>query len=136
MPIFLEAYISSLVDLYFESIPGVIQVIIKFDKRCFLFDGISTKDTRCSDLFPLLQARLGFKIPGHARLMENGRIKPPHFENGRDTRTGASGNESRDQVLFCCSLFCAQAGLMDSCTLEVFLCNPAGARIGARTRAP
>ena len=25
---------------------------------------------------------------------------------------------------------------MDSCTLEVFLCNPAGARIGARTRAP
>jgi hypothetical protein len=74
MPIFLEAYISSLVDLYSESIPGVIQVIIKFDKRCFLFDGISTKDTRCSDLFPLLQERLGFKIPGHARLMENGRI--------------------------------------------------------------
>jgi hypothetical protein len=24
---------------------------------------------------------------------------------------------------------------MDSCTLEVFLCNPAGAQVGARTRA-
>ncbi len=74
MPIFLEAYISSLVDLYSESIPGAIQVVIRFDKRCFLFDGISTKDTKCSDLFPLLPARIGFKIPGHARLMENGRI--------------------------------------------------------------
>ena len=72
MPIFLGAYISSFVDLYSESSPGVIQVIIKYDKRCFLFDEISTKDTRCSDLFPPVQARLGF--PGHARLIENGRI--------------------------------------------------------------
>jgi hypothetical protein len=72
MLIFLDAFSPSFVDLYAESIPGVIQVIIKDDKRCFLFDEISTKDTRCSDLFPLVQARLGF--PGHARLMENGRI--------------------------------------------------------------
>jgi hypothetical protein len=74
MTIFLEAFSSSFVDLYSESIPGVIQVIIKFDKRCFLFDRISTKDTRCSDLFPLLPARIGSEIPEHARLMENGRI--------------------------------------------------------------
>jgi hypothetical protein len=74
MTIFLEAFSSSLVDLYSESIPGVIQVIIKYDKRCFLFEEISTKDTRCSDLFPLLQSRLGSEIPEHARLMENWRI--------------------------------------------------------------
>ncbi len=74
MLIFLGAFSPSFVDLCSESIPGVIQVIIKYNKRCFLFDEISTNDTRCSDLFPLLQARLGFKIPGHARLMENGRI--------------------------------------------------------------
>jgi len=49
------------------------QVTIKCDKRIFVFDWIS-RNTQCSDLLSMLEVRLAVKIPGNARLMENGRV--------------------------------------------------------------
>jgi len=87
-----------------------IQVIIKFNMRSFLFDEISANETRYCDLLRLLKARLGSEILDHARLMDNGRI----------LRMGET---------------LEQAGVMGCCILEVFLCNPGGAKLRSRTHA-
>jgi hypothetical protein len=51
----------------------MIQVVIKCDKKVFVFEGIS-RTAQCSDLLSHLGALLGpgVKIPGNASLMENG----------------------------------------------------------------
>ena len=63
-------------DMFLTLLTGfqdVMQVTVKYDKQFFVVDSIS-KSARCSDLLPLLKARLGTKIPGSARLMKNGRF--------------------------------------------------------------
>ena len=56
--------------LVFED---MIQATVKCDKRVVVFNGAS-KDARCSALLSMLEVQLGVKIPGHARLIENGRF--------------------------------------------------------------
>ena len=60
-------------DMFWTGFQDVMQVTVKYDEQFFVFDSVS-KSARCSELFSLLNARLGTKIPGSARLMKNGRF--------------------------------------------------------------
>jgi len=56
---------------------NAIHVTIKYGEKYLAFDSIS-RNAQCSDLIPLLQLRLGSKIPRNARLMVNGRFLIMH----------------------------------------------------------
>ena len=69
----------SIIDLLYADLRFVdaIHVTIKYGEKYLAFDSIS-RNAQCSDLMPLLQLRLGSKIPRNARLMVNGRFLIMH----------------------------------------------------------
>jgi len=69
----------SIIDLLYADLRFVdaIPVTIKYGEKYLAFDSIS-RHAQCSDLIPLLELRLGSKVPRNARLMVNGRFLIMH----------------------------------------------------------
>ena len=99
------------------------QVALKYGHQVLSFDGISI-NTRCLDLLLHFEKRSAVKI-SNAKLVCNGR-----FLNIRQTAVEVCCVVCGNHILLENSLFfCEQAGLLENCTLEVFLCMPGGESI-------
>lgn len=69
----------SIIDLFHTELPfqDAIPVTIKYGEKYHALYSIP-RNARCSDLIPILELRLGSKIPRNARLMVNGRFLRMH----------------------------------------------------------
>ena len=99
------------------------QVAIKYGHQVLSFDGISMS-TRCLDLLLHFEERSAVKI-SNAKLVCNGRFLNTH-QTVVQVCVQFCGNRFFSRKF---RFFCEQAGLLENCTLEVFLCKPGGENI-------